>query len=397
MESDTHFPPQPTGRRTTWPAPDPEQRRRSETLCGSIRAEIESSDGIEFSRYMELALYAPGLGYYSSGQPLFGESGDFITAPEIGGMFAGCIARQCAQVLAAIGAGGVLEFGAGSGRLAADVLLELERLQCIPDVYQIVELGPELRARQHATVLATAPHLLDRVHWLEGLPEPGFRGVVIANEVIDAMPVTRFRRRRDGIARLWVHWDGARFVEIERLIDGLGIEGLDASTLPDGYTSEVCPRAAAWIRALAEVCAQAAVLVVDYGFPAREYYHPDRRQGTLMCHYRHRAHADPYINVGLQDITAHVDFSALGAAAASSGLRVAGYTQLAPFLLALGVADRVQDPNDADARGRIAAVQELKKLTMPYEMGELFKVIALIKGFDAELTGFSLLDHRGRL
>ncbi|MDH3637879.1 MAG: SAM-dependent methyltransferase, partial [Gammaproteobacteria bacterium] len=257
--------------------------------------------------------------------------------------------------------------------------------------------GAELRARQRATILKKAPHLLDRVRWLQGLPEPGFRGVVIANEVIDAMPVTRFRRRLDDVVSLWVHWDGVGFCEEERVIDGLDIEGLDLSALPAGYTSEVCPRAAAWVRALAGICAQAAVLVVDYGFPVSEYYHRERQQGTLMCHYRHRAHSDPYVNIGLQDITAHVDFSAVAAAAVRAGFQVAGYTQLAPFLMALGLADYLQGRDYADDRERIAAVQEFKKLTMPYELGELFKVIGLIKGFDAELTGFSLFDHRGRL
>ncbi len=370
---------------------------RSAALAERIRAEITRDDGIEFSRFMELALYAPRLGYYTSGARVFGAGGDFVTAPELGSLFGTCLGRQCAEVLAALGSGDILEFGAGTGRLACDVLLELERAGRLPRHYQIVELSPELRTRQRAAIVAAAPHLVDRVRWLTTLPAPGYRGVVIANEVIDAMPVTRFRVLAQGVGALYVLWDGQRFVDQVRPVGTPRIDGVDVNTLPVGYTSEVCPRAGAWLRTVAQLCAQAAVLVIDYGFPAREYYHPDRCQGTLMCHYRHRAHTDPYCNIGLQDITAHVDFSALAVVGAESGFEVAGYTQLAPFLMALGVTDAVAARAYDNEWQRVTVVQELKKLTLPFEMGELFKVIAFTKECDVELKGFSLLDHRGRL
>jgi SAM-dependent MidA family methyltransferase len=355
---------------------------------------------IGFDRFMELALYAPGLGYYSSGHHKFGEGGDFVTAPELSTLFSRCLARQCAEVLAAIPAGDILEFGAGSGIMAATILRELAALNCLPRRYAILELSSELRARQQQTIAQHAPELLARVEWLDALPEPGFCGVILANEVLDAMPVQRFCIRHDEPHELVVGWNGQGFDLLSAAPDAALFARLEALgqqyQLPDGYSSEINLRGEQWIAALGELLGQGVVLLIDYGFPQSEYYHPQRSEGTLMCHYRHRAHADALILPGLQDITAHVDFTAIGEAALKAGMAVRGYTNQASFLLSLGLTDYLAEAG-GDLRAQLELANQVKRLTMPGEMGELFKVMALGKGWQAPLRGFALRDDRARL
>lgn len=383
------------------PAPSAEAQALSEQLRERIRLEIASSGGaLPFSRYMELALYEPTLGYYSGRSHKFGAAGDFVTAPEISDLFSCCVARQCAEILAEIGGGSILEFGAGSGVMAAEVLKELEVSDSLPDAYLILELSAELRTRQRETIAQRVPHLQDRVQWIDALPA-SLRGIVLANELIDAMPVHRFMRTQQGFVQACVRHEGEGFAwSFLRLSDGEVLRAietiqstLDDSAWPPGYTSEINLSGPAWVRSVGCLLEQGAALIIDYGFPRHEFYHPDRNRGTLMCHYRHRAHDDPLILVGLQDITAHVDFTALAEAAIESGMSVAGYTTQAYFLLSCGLLQFLERADTEDTRAHVSLTQQVKKLTLPNEMGELFKVLALTKGLDKPLLGFSMVNH----
>lgn len=379
------------------PSPTAEEQAHHDKLAQRLRQEMAAAGGaITFDRFMELALYAPGLGYYVAGTRKFGEHGDFITAPELGSLFARCLARPCRSLLAGLGGGDILEAGAGSGALAADLLLELESLGRLPERYLILELGAELRARQHETIKTRAPHLFGRVHWLADLPGD-FRGMVLANEVLDAMPVTRFKVTQTGVNELYVAWENEGFAWQEKPATAALRERVEPLGLAADYTSEINLRAKAWVRRVADSLKQGAMLLIDYGFPRTEFYHPQRAQGTLMCHYRHQAHDDPLRLAGLQDITAHVDFSAIAEAGVDAGLALLGYTSQAAFLLGCGL-DRIMAASDPhDVRAHLALTQQVKKLTLPHEMGELFKVLALGRGVREPLPGFTLQDWRGRL
>lgn len=385
------------------PSPDAEALALSGRLAEQIRAVIDQAEGaIPFDRFMELALYAPGLGYYVAGSRKFGEAGDFITAPEVSPLFAQCLARQAFQVLNKVEDGEILECGPGSGIMAAEMLAELQRLDCLPQRYLLLELSPELRERQHGTIAKKVPELLERVVWLDRFPLD-FSGLVVANELLDAMPVSRFRFSAGEVEECFVAYDDEGFKEVFQPVQTPGLQaaiemllkGVDA--LPDGYVSEINLRQAAWLKALGESLQQGAVLLIDYGYPRAEYYHPQRTTGTLMCHYRHRAHADPFRWVGLQDITAQVDFSFVAQSAQAAGMKLAGYTTQAHFLLASGLDELMAraDPNDVASFMRLT--QGVKKLTLPSEMGERFKVLGLVKGMPPDLSGFSLRDLSDRL
>ncbi|OGI44795.1 MAG: hypothetical protein A2150_05990 [Candidatus Muproteobacteria bacterium RBG_16_64_11] len=380
------------------PAPDAHERALSERLSTVIRDEIARAGGtLPFARFMELALYAPGLGYYSAGRQKFGAAGDFITAPEMGNLLARCLARNVAPVLRELPDGDLLEAGAGSGALAADLLLALEALEQLPRRYFILEVSAELRTRQRATLAQRAAHLAGRMHWLDDLP-PAFRGVVLGNELLDAMPVQRFRLANGALRELQVAWDQGRFVWREAPagaeLETIAAQRIAPLALPDGYNSEVGLAAEGWVRTVAEHLMAGVLLLIDYGFPRHEFYHAQRAHGTVMCHYRQRAHPDPLILVGLQDITAHIDFTAVAEAAHGAGLDILGYTGQGQFLVASGI---VELANVADPRARLSLTQEIKKLTLPHEMGELFKVFAAGRGVDCVLPGFALDDRRGRL
>ena len=383
------------------PPPDFAAREHSARLQKMIAKEVEASGGrISFARFMDLALYAPGLGYYSGGSYKLGGQGDFITAPEYSPLFSRCLAKQVGQVLTILGGGDVLEIGAGSGVMAADLLESLASDHCLPRNYLILERSGELKERQQALLWEKFPYLQNRIMWLEQLPEPGFRGVVVANELLDAMPVHCFTITEGGCAELYVkrlndqwQWclEEPSSVELAERIEGLQQE----RNLPAGYHSEIGLAGEAWIRSIADIFSMGMLLVIDYGFPHHEYYHPDRASGTLMCHYRHRAHSDPLILVGLQDITAHVDFTAIAEAGYSCDLSVAGYTTQASFLLALGITDLAKDAEDELTR--LSWARQVKKLTLPHEMGELFKVMAFTRGINEPLLGFTVRDLRGHL
>jgi SAM-dependent MidA family methyltransferase len=379
------------------PTPTAEEQALGARLQQRIRDEIATAGGaITFARFMELALYAPGLGYYAAGKQKFGAAGDFTTAPELGSLFARCLARPCQAILAELGGGDILEVGAGSGALAADLLLELETLDALPERYLILELGTELRARQAETLRARAPQHLERVHWLDMLPAT-VRAVVLANELLDALPVERFKVTESGVNRLDVARENERFAWREQPADAPMRARIEPLALPPGYVSEINLQAEAWVRSVADVLQQGVLLLIDYGFPRAEFYHPQRASGTLMCHYRHRAHDDPLVLVGLQDITAHVDFSAIAEAGTGAGLTLAGYTSQAAFLIGCGL-EKLAASSDPDAvRAHLALTQQIKKLTLPHEMGELYKVIALGRGLREPLLGFALHDRRGRL
>ena len=383
------------------PQPDADAQAHSDTLQAVIREAIEQAGGhIGFDRYMELALYAPGLGYYSAGNQKFGEAGDFVTAPELSPLFSRSLARQCAEILAVIPQAEILEFGAGSGIMAATILRELGQLDCLPERYLILELSSELRARQQQTLGQHCPQLAERIVWLDSLPAEGFRGVILANEVLDAMPVQRFCIDYDEPHELRVGWDGKGFYLAEAAPDAAlftRLEGLRRQyELPNTYCSEINLYAEQWIASLAEILQQGVVLLIDYGFPQAQYYHAQRSDGTLLCHYRHRAHHDALILPGLQDITAHVDFTAVAEAALKAGLAVRGYTTQASFLLANGITELLAEAGD-DLRDQLTLSNQIKRLTMPGEMGESFKVMALGKGWQAPLRGFALRDDRARL
>lgn len=382
------------------PTPDPHALAHSQRLQQAIIREIAAAGGwISFSRCMEQLLYAPGLGYYSAGARKFGTAGDFVTAPEMTGLFGQALARQVHQVMA-LSAPVVLEVGAGSGRLAADLLLELERLAALPERYFILDLSADLRQRQQETIAKAAPHLLGRVEWLDRLPEQ-FSGAVVANELLDAMPADIVAWREDGIYErgVAVGEDGC-FTWSERPATGqllaAATEIGEQCLLAPGFESEISLANRAWAAEWGHRLQRGALLLIDYGFPRREFYHQQRGRGTLMCHYRHHAHPDPFYLPGLQDVTVHVDFTAIIAAAHGSGLELLGYASQGQFLLNCGILDRLAElPNATPAY--IRASGAVNKLLMPHEMGELFKVIAIGRGIDEGLCGFSSGDQSRRL
>lgn len=385
----------------SFPPLNSEQAEQQARALAVLADAIHGAGGVlPFDTYMELALYAPGTGYYVNGAQKFGRGGDFVTAPELSPLFGQCLAQQCAEVLSREG-GDILEFGAGSGALAADILLRLQALDCLPGRYQILELSAELARRQRQTLVQRAPQLLDRVEWLQRLPQPGWRGVILGNEVLDAMPVSRFRRTGTGWQASYVRLDDAgQLVETwraapRRLVEAvLAIEARLGPFAP-GYTSEINLRLPAWMEAVAGFLAQGVLLLIDYGYPERAYYHPARDMGTLVCHYRQRAHGDFLALPGLQDITAHVDFSAVAEAGVAAGLELAGYTSQAQFLIGCGLDELLSGlPSDGAALGALAAA---KQLVLPGAMGERFQAIAFQRGRRGPLRGFATRDMRASL
>ena len=378
----------------------------SARLTTLIHDEIDRSGGwIPFSRFMALALYAPGLGYYSAGAAKIGrdasDGSDFVTAPELTPLFGRALARTVADALSA-GGNTVLELGGGTGRLAVDLLGELEALDALPERYQLLEVSADLRDRQRDTIVAAIPHLAPRVHWLEALPDR-IDGVVVGNEVLDALPVELHLRSGEAWKRRGVSRSGhsLRFAERAQRGDqprpGVAPDG---NAWPDGYITETHPAATALVTTIAaRMTPSATALFVDYGFPAGEYYHPQRSAGTLMAHRRHRSSTDVLAMPGLQDITAHVDFSAVAQAAAAVSVDVVGYTSQAAFLIDCGIVDLMAG-DAGDVRGWAPQAAALQTLLSEAEMGELFKVIALsrvgrpLRGFGRSDRSASLVSYR---
>jgi SAM-dependent MidA family methyltransferase len=340
-----------------------------------ITAEISQQGGwISFARYMELALHAPG-GYYAGGAPKLGAEGDFVTAPELGTLFGRTLARQIRQLPFEE----ILEVGAGSGALAETLLKDFL------GKYSILETSADLRQRQKQ-------RLKNGVVWLDALPQR-FRGIVIANEVLDAMPVHAVAWRDAGIMERGVALDGKKLVWRERQASGGVRNAAEHLAVPVPYESEIGLAGQAWMRTLAERLDQGVIFAIDYGFPRHEYYHPQRAAGTLMCHHRHTAHADVFARPGLEDLTAHVDFSALAQAARASGLEVLGYATQAQFLVNCGITDVLGEANAENALHYAPLAAEAHKLLSPAEMGELFKVLAVGRGVARPLLGFSSGDR----
>lgn len=381
------------------PELSPDEAAHSERLIERIRDAIEAAHGwISFERFMEMALYEPGLGYYSAGATKLGGAGDFVTAPEISSLFSRCLANQSAEVLQSIGgSGSILELGAGSGVMAVDVLSELVRQERLPERYLILEVSADLRDRQRALLQARLPELMSRIEWLDQLPQD-FRGVLLANEVLDALPVQRFRIRGLHVNQLGVTWQFGRLewseVHAEPALEAAvrEIEFNLGEPFADGYTSEINLRLTPWIAGVANAISEGAAFFIDYGLPRRQYYASSRRDGTMLCHFRHRFHDDALINVGVQDIGAWVDFTAVAESAVAAGMSVAGYTTQAHFLIGNGIEQFLAPTDDDELAGRLQLARQAMLLTLPGEMGERFKVIGLAKGNLSALRGFATRD-----
>ncbi|MGQ0442296.1 MAG: class I SAM-dependent methyltransferase [Methylophilaceae bacterium] len=368
------------------PTPSPQAQQQSEQLVAFIQQNIAQSGGwISFAAFMHMALYTPKLGYYTGGAEKFGQAGDFVTAPEISPLFAQTIAKQVAQILA-INNEDVLELGAGTGKLAADLLLALKQLGQLPNRYFILEVSSYLRETQQQTLQKKLPpDLYQRIIWLDTLPT-SITGVVLANEVLDALPVHIIHKKNKVCYERGVAFTHQLTWQDEPLQDSR--LRLAEHALHNDYLMEVCPAAIGLINSLASSLKQGAILLLDYGFSAREYYHPQRSQGTLMCHYQHYAHDNPLINIGLQDITAHVNFSAIATAGVEQGLKLAGYCHQTQFLMNCGILDLLAAVSAEEVATYLPLAAAAQKLLSPAEMGELFKVMALTKNMDTPLLGF---------
>ena len=387
------------------PAPGAEERAHSGELAALIRREIAAHGALPFSRFMELCLYAPGLGYYSAGRTKFGAAGDFVTAPELGSLFARCIAGALAPALREIGADGdFLELGGGSGAFAVAAVRELAQLGALPARYLILEPSADLAERQRERVGRELPAELGaRFEWIARPPQAPWRGVLFANEVIDALPTTRFTVRDGEVYEEHVALDGERFVRIDRPADTLvsaavrHVERALDAPFADGYRSEILPQLPYWMQAVLGSLEAGVALFVDYGYPRREFYLPERRDGTLVCHYRHRAHADPLHWPGLQDISAFVDFTALAEAGVGAGLDFVGYAPQGQFLLASGLPGFIEAAQHLPDAQRRWLVAETKRLTLPGDMGERFQVIAFARGVENVPAGLRAFDLSRRL
>ncbi len=376
------------------------EREHSERVAAHLVHMIAEAEGwISFADYMHAVLYAPGLGYYTSGARKLGVGGDFVTAPELTPLFGRTLAAQAAEVLAELGTGEIVEVGPGSGVLAADLLDALAEERALPERYLLLEVSPELRQRQRELLAARVPGVMPRVVWIDTLPER-WRGVVIANELLDAVPAQLVARRGGDWFERGVTIDaGARFAFHDRPLALGPLHDMAQRRFPahGDYASELNPTSEALVAELGRRCERGLLLLIDYGFPAAEYYHPQRDAGTLMAHYRHHALADPFFCPGLTDITAHVDFSAMARAGVAAGLTVAGFATQAQFLLACGLLGALARCGEPESARYLRAANAVQRLTSPAEMGELFKVLALTRGLDLELLGFRDGDRSHRL
>ena len=381
------------------PTASPDELAHSQVLTDKIAQKIIESGGwINFATFMHMALYLPSLGYYSGGAKKFGKDGDFVTAPEISVLFAKILARLAAQVLTETSdnylTANILELGAGTGKLATEMLLELQQLNTLPAQYFILEVSDHLRKIQRETLKSRlSADLFKRVVWLDTLPT-NFVGLIVGNEVLDAIPVHLMVNTAAGLCERGVSFEQEQKLvwQDKPLQKGKLYDEVSTYSLPDHYTTEVCPAAAGLINSLADCLKQGVILMLDYGFGAAEYYHPQRNQGTLMCHFQHYAHANPFINLGLQDITAHVNFSVIADAGITQGLSLAGYCNQASFLMNCGILDLLSEVSSSNMAVYTPQAAAAQKLLSPAEMGELFKVIAMTKAFEADLIGFKSGD-----
>ncbi|MBI2802498.1 MAG: SAM-dependent methyltransferase [Gammaproteobacteria bacterium] len=390
---------------TRLPDPSADEIALSKVLVATIVDELRTRDGfMPFERYMELALYAPGFGYYVAGARKFGRAGDFVTAPELSPLFGACLATQCAATLTTLGGGHIIEFGGGSGRLAASILRALATLDALPKSYSIIELSPELRRRQHAYLTVEIPELVSRVTWLNGPPATPLAGIVIANEIIDALPVTLFRAARSGVTERGVGVDADGVLVLRERPASRELEANVAARQqaapapwPESYCSEINHRQRWWLADLEHFLARGVVVLADYGYPAAEYYHSDRSEGTLQCYFRHRVHSDPLWYPGLQDITAAVDFTALADAAVDAHFQVEGFAEQAAYLLSLGVTERLAAHSGGSDLRRHQMTQAVKTLLLPHAMGTRAKFLVLSCDYAGPILGFTVRNDLHRL
>ena len=385
------------------PSPNADALAHSERLRAHINKRIKSQGPIRFDDYWEQVLYAPGLGYYSSGARKFGAGGDFVTAPELGAIFARCLALQCAEILTQVDSGEIFELGAGSGALCTELLLALESIDQLPARYRILERSADLRQRQQQLLSTQCPRLADRVEWLDQPPTKHWQGLLLANEVVDALAARRFQRVAKGWRELRVGLTDGKLHWTSVSADAPGqdlmlqIEAQLGRDLPLGYCTEVQPGLAAWLVSVTKSLQRGLVLLIDYGYPRTEYFHPQRSSGTLICHYQHRAHDDPFIWPGLQDISVNVEFTALAEALDTAGLSVVGFTTQAEFLMASGLGPIIAESVDQPIAHRLKLQQEVLQLTSPAHMGERFHVIGASRSLDTLPLGFSVANHLRRL
>jgi len=365
------------------------------------KAIVENNGKIPFDQFMNMALYEPGVGYYVSGTQKFGAGGDFITAPEISPLFSQCLAQQCAQVLDELKQeniqSDILEFGAGSGTMASHILLELNNTDNLPKNYLILEPSPELQNRQKQTIEKNAPQLLNLVSWLDRLPT-NFNGIMIGNEILDAMPVSRFKKEDTGLEEMFITLDEGKLTETWFKSDNTALIKVVAEIeknhdeFKPGYESEINPQIQSWLKAIDKSLNKGAIILIDYGYEESAYYHQDRYMGTLICHFRHQAHDNTTILCGLQDLTANVNFTEIARSSVDTNLSLSGYTTQTHFLMSCGLEHYIGAYDPEHEKSYIPMIQGVKKLTLPNEMGERFKVIGLSKNIKGDLVGFSLRD-----
>ena len=381
------------------PEPSADALQHSQKLVARIREEIDSNnDSISFRRYMEMALYEPALGYYVAGTNKIGAQGDFITAPEVSPLFSQCIAQQCKEVLEETN-GMILELGAGTGIMAADILLALEADDSLPEHYYILDVSPDLKQRQKETLKERTPHLLKYVKWLSQPPD-SFKGIILGNEVLDAMPVDVFTQQNDTVFKHHVIWEDGKLCEQLQVADDDLREKVLALNIPHEatpYTSEINPNLSGWFENISNCLEKGVILLADYGYPRKEYYFEERNKGTLICHYQHLVNEAPLHYSGLQDITASVDFTAVAEAADDAGLDVMGFTSQVNFLTHNDLEALFMKALDKHPDAQYRLAQQVRTLSLPAEMGERFKFIALGKHYEKSLRGFSSLDQRIRL
>ena len=393
MPTDTTLSTQPTS----------QALEQHEKLQAYLQHQLVAAGGkLSFAEFMAIALYTPDLVYYMNASEKFGATGDFVTAPELSALFSQSVALQCAQITEQLPNASILEFGAGSGIMAADILLQLERCARLPEHYYILEISPTLQKRQQQTLQKYCPHLLEKISWLDTLPENKITGIILANEVLDAMPVEQFKVISGKFKQRFVGEEKGDFVFLDgeivnpALTTALQHLQNEEIEFPENYLSEINLHITSWLSELDNCVQQGVILLFDYGYPRQEYYHVRRHVGTLQCHYQHRAHPDPLQLIGLQDITAHVDFTAVVEAAVALNIDVLGFTSQAIFLLNNDLLKLLDAPKNSELE-RLQRQQQVEQLTLPSEMGELFKVLALGKQVNFALQGFSVQDRLHQL
>ena len=391
-------------KQSSLPLPDFAAIAHSRKLSACLKKLIDECEGsISFDKYMNLVLYQPELGYYNSATQKFGLTGDFVTAPEISSLFSKCIAAQCSQILGDFEESAILEIGAGNGTMARDLLLDLEKYRSLPEKYYILEISPYLKLKQKKLLREALPQFIDNIEWLSTLSNLKFKGLVLANEVIDALPVKRFKKESSSFKEMKVGYSKDNFYWLDVVADPFLTEHLKdlesklPAPFPSNYYSEINVQLKEWLNIIQSTIDEGVILFIDYGYSVLDYYHPSRFDGNLLCHYRHHVHNDPFFYPGLQDITTSVNFSAVAEYAEDIGLNVSGYTNQVYFLFGCGLDDLVVKMNLQDISSQTKLSQELRKLTMPDEMGERFKVIGLTKKYNKKLTCFSKMNQINRL